>query len=305
MEVTGATIRELERLVPGRVRVDEPMARHTSFGLGGPADVFVAPADEPAFKDCVGLLADAGVPITVLGRGTNVLVRTGGIEGAVLVVEEAFDALDRQGEGVVAGSGVPLSRLLSFCAEEGLSGLEGLAGIPGTVGGAAVTNAGSFGVSFGDVLREVVVFRPGGRSTVLTAGELDLTYRRTAVPRDVIVERVTLELTAGDPSGIAAAQREKLETKWRTQPCGMRSAGCVFRNPPGQSAGKLIEQAGLKGLRVGGAVVSDRHANFILNDRGASSDDVEELIELVRSRVSEKTGVELELEIEILGRPSL
>jgi UDP-N-acetylmuramate dehydrogenase len=302
LDIRAGIVEELERIAPGRVRTGEPMARHTSFGLGGPADLFVAPASPGAFKDAAAFLADERVPVRFLGRGTNLLVRGGGIEGCVLAASKAFTRLERRGCEVVAGSGVALARLLAFCAEEGLGGLDGLAGIPGTVGGAVVTNAGSFGVSMGDRLAEIVVFQPGRDSKRMAARELDVRYRRIAVPAGSVVEEAVVALAPCDPETVAARQREALESKWRTQPVGMRSAGCVFRNPEGAAAGRLIDAAGLKGTRVGGAVVSDVHADYIVNDRGATPDDVETLIAIVREKVLKHAGVELELEIEIAGR---
>ncbi len=302
VEIRPGILQELERIAPGRVRSDEPMSRHTSFGLGGPADVFIAPSSPGAFKDAVALLADERVPLRFIGRGTNLLVRSGGIDGAVVSAERAFVHVSREGSTVTAGSGVDLARLLSFCAEGGLGGIEGLAGIPGSVGGAVVTNAGSFGVSMGDRLLHLVVFRPGRDSVRVAAGEIEIRYRHAALPEDSAIEEVAFALEPRDPAAVAGRQREVLESKWRTQPVGMRSAGCVFRNPEGRSAGRLIDAAGLKGTRVGGAVVSDLHANYVLNDRGATPEDVETLIGLVRERVREHAGVELELEIEIAGR---
>ncbi len=302
MQIPGAVTQELERMAPERVRVREPMSKHTSFGLGGPADIWLSPSEPGAFKDCAALLADERIPVLILGRGTNVLVRSGGIDGAVMVVADAFADVTRREDRVIAGSGAPLSGVLSFCAELGLSGLEGLAGIPGSLGGAVVTNAGSFGVSVGDRLAAIVVFEAGGRSRTIPVAQLGVGYRRTDVPDGSVIEAVELTLSEDTPGSTLARQQEMLERKWKTQPCGMRSAGCIFRNPPGQWAGKLIDTAGLKGTRIGGAVVSDRHADFILNDRGAVAEDVEELIEVVRARVMDTDGIELELEIEIIGR---
>ncbi len=302
VETDPTVLGDLERMAPGQVLVAEPMARHTSFGLGGPADLFVEPTDPSTFRECSDYLTEAGVPVTLLGRGTNVLVRSGGIEGAVMTGMKAFTTLVRTDAGVRAGGGVGLPKLLSFCAENGLSGLEGLSGIPGSAGGAVVTNAGSFGVSVGDRLTGVTVSKPGGSSSFIPRDELSIVYRGTALSSETLIEGIELALDPGDPADIRAAQQETLERKWKTQPSGMRCAGCVFRNPAGGSAGKLIDEAGLKGLRVGGAVVSDLHANFILNDRGATSEDVEELIEIVRERVADAAGVTLELEIEIAGR---
>lgn len=302
MELPKTVIEDLTAISPSGVSVDEPMSRHTSFGLGGPADVLVDALDERSFKECAALLADERIPSRVLGRGTNVLVRSGGIEGAVLIAGGALAGLRRDERTVTAGSGVPLARLLSFCADEGLEGLEGLAGIPGSVGGAVVTNAGSHGTTIGESLLHVVAFDPGRSSTSINADALGVGYRTTALPEGTIVESVTLGLEEGDPEDIRARQREMLDRKWRAQPCGMRSAGCIFKNPPDAPAGLLIDRSGLKGTRVGGAVVSDQHANFIVNDRGATADDVGKLIDLVRARVREETGVELSLEIEVIGR---
>jgi len=302
MQVDRKIIEELEAIAKGCVRIDEPMARHTSLGLGGPVDIFVEPPDGAALKQCAALVAGEGIPLTVLGRGTNLLVRSGGLAGAVVTAGSAFTDLARTEDGIRAGSGIALTRILGFCVECGLSGLEGLAGIPGSVGGAVVTNAGSFGVSMGELLTEVVVFEPGGSSVSMPAGELAFEYRRSHLPGDSIVEVVSIALEAADPESVQVRQRETLEKKWKSQPAGMRSAGCVFRNPPGRSAGKIIDEIGLKGTRIGGAVVSDLHAGFILNDRGATAEEVEELIGLVRSRVREETGIQLELEVEIVGR---
>ncbi len=302
VETDPKLLAELARMVPGQALVAEPMARHTSFGLGGPADLFIEPTDPSTFRECTDYLIEAGIPVTLLGRGTNVLVRSGGIDGAVMTGARAFTELIRTDAGVRAGGGVSLPRLLSFCAENGLSGLEGLSGIPGSVGGAVVTNAGSFGVSIGDSLTGVTVSEPGGTASFIPRDEMRIAYRRIGLPSETLIEGVELALDPGDPADIRAAQQETFERKWKTQPSGMRCAGCVFMNPAGGAAGRLIDEAGLKCLRVGGAVVSDLHANFIVNDRGATSEDVEELIEVVRERVADSAGVTLELEIEIVGR---
>jgi UDP-N-acetylmuramate dehydrogenase len=302
VEIATRVVRELERIASGGVRLAEPMARHTSFGLGGPVDVYVAPPNGEAFKGCLGLLREERIPATVLGRGTNVLVRDGGLDGAVVATERAFTGLSRTPGGLAAGSGVTLTRALSFCAEEGLSGIEELAGIPGTIGGGVVTNAGSFGVALADRLSSITCFRAGGEQVVLSREELRAGYRRTDMPEGLVVESVALALDPDDPERVQERRSATLERKWKTQPVSMRSAGCVFKNPPGSAAGRLIDEAGLKGARVGGAVVSDVHANYVLNDRGASAEDVEQLIDLVRTRVLESAGVELELEVEIIGR---
>jgi UDP-N-acetylmuramate dehydrogenase len=294
-------IDQLTEVAPDGVLRDEPMAKHTSFGLGGPADLFVEPASPTEFRHAAAVLGEAGLPVVIIGRGTNILVRGAGVRGAVLSGRRAFSELTRTERGVRVGAGVGLPRLLSYCADEGLAGIDGLAGIPGSVGGAVATNAGSFGVSLGDRILGVDVSNSGCEPRAIPRDELSFEYRRTALPEGSFVEHVELALDSGDPTEIRERQRSTLERKWRAQPGGMRCAGCIFKNPPGLRAGRLIEEAGLKGTRLGGAVVSDLHANFVLNDRAATSDDVERLIELVRERVRASAGVTLELEIEILG----
>jgi UDP-N-acetylmuramate dehydrogenase len=302
VEIAPRILKDLTSVAGDGVRLGEPMARHTSFGLGGPADVYVAAASGEAFRECLRILSDERVPVVVLGKGTNVLVRDGGIDGAVVATERAFTDLARVDRGLIAGSGVTLTRALSFCADEGLSGIEALAGIPGTIGGGVVTNAGSFGVSLADRVMSVTCFHPGGEPVAIAGDDLGADYRTTDLPEGAVVESVVLELDPDESDRVRERQAETLERKWKTQPAGMRSAGCIFKNPPGDAAGRLIDRAGLKGTRIGGAVVSDVHANYILNDRGASAEDVEELIDVVRSRVLEESGVGLELEVEIVGR---
>lgn len=302
VDIAPRILNELARIAADDVRLGEPMARHTSFGLGGPANVYVAASDGEVFKECLRLLSDERLPVLVLGKGTNVLVRDGGLDGAVIATERAFTGLAQTDDGLVAGSGVTLTRVLSFCVEEGLSGIESLAGIPGTIGGGVVTNAGSFGTSLSDRVTSVTCFRPGGGPVAIAGEEIGAAYRTSALPEGAVVESVALSLDRDESDRIRERQGSTLERKWKTQPAGMRSAGCVFKNPPGSAAGRLIDDAGLKGTRIGGAVVSDVHANYVLNDRGATAEDVEELIDLVRSRVLEETGIELELEVEIIGR---
>jgi len=297
------TRRELERIAPGAVLEHEPMARHTSFGLGGPADLYVEPLHREALRDTLAFLRVEGTPTLVLGRGTNLLVRDGGIEGVVVSTAKALRDIEVAGNGMVAGAGAPLSRVIVRAAEAGLAGLEPLSGIPGSVGGAVRMNAGSFGAAIGDLVERLELFFEGTPS-MLEAGAVGFSYRDTELPEDAVVERVRLRLAPDDPDDISRRGREFVERKWRTQPSGMRSAGCVFRNPEGVSAGQLIDEAGLKGLRIGGAVVSDLHANYIVNDRGATASDVEDLIETVRRLVDERAGVALELEVRIVGRPA-
>jgi len=302
MQVGSRTYDALERLAPGAVLRDEPMARHTSFGLGGPADLYIEAPDAASFRAAAGLLTGDGVPVKVVGRGTNLLVRSGGIEGAVLSTESAFSTLRERDGRIVVGSGVPLKSFLAFCAESGWVGLEPLAGIPGSVGGAVFMNAGSYGTFIGDRIETVSTFTPADGSRTLTLEDLEFGYRTASLSEGATVEEASFVLERGDASEVSHRLQEILELKWKGQPVGMRSAGCVFRNPGDVRAWQLVDQAGLRGARIGGAVVSDQHTNFILNDRGAAPEDVEELIELILTTVRERTGRELMLEVEIVGR---
>jgi len=235
----------------------------------------------------------------VLGGGSNVLIDDAGVAGAVLMPRGAYSESVRvSGDRVVAGSALALSVLLSTCAEAGLSGLESLAGIPGTVGGAVVGNAGGRHGDIGSVVAAVVGCRRSGETELRSGDEAGFTYRGSKL-RDLLVMEIEIELQSGSKEKIRRRMAEIVGERRRRQPWGARSAGCVFRNPPGQSAGELLDRAGLKGRRVGGAEVSSVHANFIVNRDGATSADVLELAQLGRERVKELFGVELELEIQL------
>jgi len=283
--------------------LDEPLAKHTSMGVGGPARVLAYPRDE---GELAGLLECArGVewPVLVLGAGTNLVVRDGGFPGLVVSLDR-FCRLEL-GEGEIAvQAGVRLGRLLEEARETGRAGLEFLAGIPGSFGGAVVTNAGAWGKSLGDVVFEVTIMDQQGRLQRLTAGELEFVYRGARLPGGSVVLSGRVRVVADAPEVIGGRMEEVLRQRRKSQPWGVRSAGCIFKNPPGMYAGELIEAAGLSGLRIGGAQVSPVHANFIVNCGGARAADVEALIELIRRRVEEKYKVRLELEVQLVGVPS-
>ena len=280
-------------------RHDEPMAPHTTFGVGGVVCQFVEPRTVAELAEVWRWASESALPLKVLGRGSNVLVADGHHDW--LVVSTArLDGLTRDGATVRAGAGVPLARLLAAAGAWGLGGLEHLAGIPASVGGAVAMNAGGRGGEIASRLVGAEVLERSGERRWLDRRSLGLRYRGSAV-RDgfpLIVE-ATFALEPDDPRRLSERRREFLRAKRASQPLGARSAGCVFKNPEDHSAGKLIDQAGLKGARVGGAVVSHKHANFIINRNGATASDVLELIEVVRRRVHDAFGIELELEIEI------
>lgn len=283
------------------IRCDEPMSLHTTIGVGGPADVYVLPGGEADLLSVLGYCRAKGVPVFVFGNGSNLVVRDGGLRG--VVVQLGGSGLSRVvvcGRRIECEAGVKLSTLVAVACEHGLGGVEFLDGIPGTVGGALRMNAGAFGSAFFDVVEEIRYVSADGVVGASPAAGLAARYRGC----DFFVTRVALGavLTLGRVDATESAMRLERYRQLRrsSQPSG-RSAGCVFKNPPGASAGKLIDELGLKGLRVGGAMVSDKHANFIVTGSGARAADVLALIDLVRARVLAAYGVELEPEVQVVG----
>lgn len=291
----------LERLCPGAVRRNEPLARHVSFRIGGPADILVLPATLASLDAAVAWLYGEGLPFIVLGRGSNVLIADRGIRGVVLKTGRGQEGVAYDGPRVHAECGVSLPHLSRRTAERGLAGLEFAAGIPGSVGGAVVMNAGAHGCAIADVLVSARVRTPRGLAA-RTGAELGLRYRHSLL-QDApgVVLDCELMLRPAPAEETVARLEAWLRTRAESQPLGPPSSGCVFRNPDGDYAGRLIDAAGVKGLRVGGAVVSDRHANYILNTGGATARDVLALIAQVRSRVRESAGTDLATEIKMLG----
>jgi len=298
--VVEQVLARLRSMVRGDVRSCEPMSRHTSFRVGGPADLYVRPADFPSLEAARAILAEAGLPVLVMGLGTNLLVRDGGIRGAV-VSTARLSGWRVDGTRMLAQSGSPLAALAREAARQGLSGLEFAAGIPGTLGGAVVMNAGAHGMCMADVVERVTVQGRGGRA-VLQRDELEFTYRSSSLRgRDLVVVEAVLNLRPSSGAEVRQRMQALLEVRRRTQPRGLPSAGSFFRNPPGVAAGFLIEQAGCKGMRVGGAEVSPVHANFLVNLGGATAADILALAARVRERVAERFGLWLEPEVEIVG----
>jgi len=292
---------KLEGRIRGRLLLGEPLAPYTSFGIGGPADIMIVPEGVEDMQAALGCCRAEGIPYLVLGGGSNVLVRDGGFRGVVLRLDGAFLQLTAEGRRVRAGAGVRLSRLVAFCSKLALSGIENLAGIPGTVGGGVKGNAGAFGGCIADHLAEVRLLTREGDQQTLSRDRLEFSYRHTALPEGCVVLEAAFDLEPGDPVHIRRRVSENLVQRNRGQPVEWRSAGSVFKNPPGDYAGRLVEKAGLKGTRIGGACISPKHGNFIINLGGATAGDVLALIDLMRHRVREEMHVELELEVQVVG----
>jgi UDP-N-acetylmuramate dehydrogenase len=280
-------------------RFDEPLGPHTTMGVGGPAPCFLEPRSAAELAGLLRELTAAAIPFRILGAGSNIIVDDAGVKTAVVSTSALTGEPVRSGETVRAEAGVLLPRLVRLMAAEGLGGFEFLEGIPGSVGGAIFMNAGAGGRWIGDVASEVEVLTPGGELARRHPEKKDFGYRRSFVSdAGLIVCAATLRGTPDDPEAIRERIRDSRAYRTATQPLAERSSGCVFKNPAGDSAGALLDRLALKGTAVGGAVVSDRHANFIVN-RGGTGEDILRLVDLVRERVRRETGVELALEVVV------
>jgi len=298
--VSQALAQELRGRVRGRVLAHEPMSRHTSLRIGGPADLFVMPEDVEDLTALLAFAQRAGLPVHVNGGGSNTLVRDGGIRGIVLHLT-AFQHLAREGVEVSAGAGVRVSRLLAFCSRVGLGGLEMLSGVPGTVGGAVWGNAGAWGGAVADRLVRLRLVTRDGEERTLLRDAVTFDYRHAGLPRGSVVTEATFGLEPGDPTAIRQQISRWLIQRNARQPVEFRSAGSIFKNPPGDHAGRLVDLAGLKGTQVGGAKISEKHGNFFVNLGDARAADVLALIGMARARVKTLTGIDLELEVKVVG----
>jgi len=279
------------------------MARHTSIRVGGPADLYVTAEDKEQLEQVYALAEAAGVPITLLGLGTNVVVGDNGIRGIVLVLAGTFRETMFSGLQVRVGAAVRLSVLSRECASRGLTGLEFASGIPGTVGGAVFQNAGAYDGQISDVTESVCVFWPDEKRAVwLSCAEMRFGYRYSVLQeRQGAVLYLNARLGLGDPEASLRKIEEYNARRRKSQPLSYPSAGSVFKNPPGLSAGRLIEEAGLKGFSIGGATISPVHANFIVNTGNATAKDIRMLVEHVKNTVWETHGVRLQEEIRFVG----
>ncbi|MDR7522188.1 MAG: UDP-N-acetylmuramate dehydrogenase [Armatimonadota bacterium] len=283
------------------VRRDEPMAPHAQFRIGGPADLLVIPRSQAELRAALHILFREGIRPVILGQGSNVLIGDRGIRGVVVKIGKGLDHVRFDGATVTAEAGAGLPALALQCARRGLAGLEFAAGIPGSVGGAVVMNAGAHGHAMAEVVVAVDVLGPDGTRR-LTREAVGFGYRTTILQdRPWVVTRATLLLHPDDPAAVRARLGAWLAQRGATQPVGPPSSGCIFRNPPGDHAGRLIDAAGGKGLAVGGARVSALHANYIINEGGATASDVLALAERVRRLVADHAGVMLDLEVKLLG----
>lgn len=285
----------------GKLLLDEPLARYTSWRVGGRADQFYIPAGLDDLRTFLQSL-DVSEPITFIGLGSNLLVRDGGVRGTVVLMHNVLTALRMDGGLVYAESGVTCAKLAKFCAKEAKQGAEFFAGIPGTVGGALAMNAGCYGSETWNVVKRVTTINRRGELNTRDAAEFVPTYRHIAMPvADEWFVAAWLELAAGDAHEATQKIKALLAKRLASQPLNLPSAGSTFRNPDGDYAARLIEASGLKGYIIGGAQVSEKHANFIVNIGGATALDIELLIKHMRDTVLEKQGVALHQEVKVLG----
>lgn len=281
---------------------NEQMARHTTFRIGGPADYFLIPDDKEQVRRIVEICKDEKMPYYIIGNGSNLLVSDKGYRGVVIQLYTQMAKIRTEGEKIYAQAGASLAKIAAAALKEELTGFEFAAGIPGTLGGACIMNAGAYGGEMKDVLEEVTVLTQEGKIRVISKENLDMGYRTSAAAKngDTVLEAV-IKLRKGQKSTIQERMEELKEKRISKQPLEYPSAGSTFKRPEGYFAGKLIQDAGLRGYRIGGAMVSEKHCGFVINAGGATAADVDSLIKYISQKVKEYTGVTLEPEVKRLG----
>jgi len=292
---------ELRSRFGARLAVSRPLADLTSFRIGGPADLFVTVQTEDELMAAMAAAHRISMPAFCLGAGTNLLISDRGMRGLVVKLGDGFTTISIDGAKVIAGGAAEFGTLVENVVDHGLAGLEFGEGIPGSVGGGLVMNAGAFGGEMAKVVTLVHGVTVEGEARALSKDEVNFAYRRTDLPPRFVITRVDFELAQGDRETLRARVAELKAKRAARQPRNVPNAGSIFKNPPGNFAGRLLENAGLKGERLGGAAFSDQHANFIVNLGGARADEVRALMELARNKVKEIAGVWLEPEVKLVG----
>lgn len=294
---------KLKKILPcDNIKLNESMKNHTSFRVGGPADILVLPRDVKEIFGTIKLCKDSDIPFLVIGNGTNLLVRDKGIRGIVIKLSKNFSDIAISDNFITCKAGVLLSTAAKFALKNSLSGLEFAHGIPGTVGGATIMNAGAYDGEMSDVVSKVKILNPDGDIVEMKKDDLNFSYRKSSLQdTDNTLLEIEMELVPGDFKAIKEKMSELFARRKAKQPLNVPSAGSTFKRPKNSFAGYLIEKAGLKGYRVGGALVSEIHAGFIVNDNNATCEDIIKLIEHVQNEVMNKFNVILEPEIKIVG----
>jgi UDP-N-acetylmuramate dehydrogenase len=290
-------------LIKGRVLFDAPLRQFTSIKVGGPADCLFFPKDLGELTKVVRYAKRKKIPLFILGKGTNLVVREKGVRGWVVNLTQGLKKIQIDGESVEVEAGLPLQRLVQVTIQKGLTGLEPFFGIPGTVGGGLAMNAGAWGAELKEVLLSMTLMKGDGEVLDKPRSRLSFSYRRLALPPSWIILKARFQLKRGKREEILERLKSYSEMRRKTQPLDYASAGSIFKNPKEGPAGKWIEELGLKGVRMGQAMVSDRHANFIINLGKAKADEVIYLMELIEKKIYEEKGISLEREVKVVGEP--
>lgn len=297
-------VEKLRELQVGKVIENEPLANHTTMKIGGPADLFIEPSSIENLGKTMKVIKESGLKWTVIGRGSNLLVSDMGIEGAVIKLGKGLDKIEINGSEITVGAGFSLVSLSVQISKKGLSGLEFASGIPGSVGGAVYMNAGAHGSDISNILKKAYVLFEDGRLEWLTKEEMEFSYRTSVLQkkRPGIVVEASFSLHQGNREEIVERMQNNKNYRKDTQPYNLPCAGSIFRNPLPNHAGRLVEDAGLKGQTIGGAKISEMHGNFIVNAGNGRAEDVLALIQHAKDTVFDKYGIEMETEVEIIGR---
>jgi len=290
-------------LITGRVLFDAPMKQFTSMKVGGPADSLLLPKDVGELRKVVRYARRKRIPFLILGKGTNLIVRDKGVRGWVISLSQGMKKIHVEGEVVEAEAGLLLQRLVQFSIQKGLTGLEPFFGIPGTVGGGLAMNAGAWGAELKDVLLSMTLMKEDGEIVERPRSKLRFSYRGLVIPTSWIILKGRLQLKKGKKEEILERVKSYSEMRKKRQPLDYASAGSIFKNPKEGPAGKWIEEVGLKGFRIGQAMISERHANFIINLGKAKAEEVIRLIEVIETKVYQENGISLEREVKVVGEP--
>ena len=296
--------KELAGIVDDKIRFNCEMAQYTTLCTGGRATAVCFPHDLSKLRKTVSFLRREKIHYLVVGRGSNLLVTDSGYDGTIIILKGSLAEIrqsDADEHHILTGAGVSIAVLISFCVSKGLSGLEFMTGIPCTVGGAVFMNAGAFGKEIGKIVSEIYSVSKDGEQKKRSGTEIEFSYRKSSIEEGEIISGISLRLEKNDVESIKGRISDYMRRRKEMQPLDLPSAGSVFKNPKNDYAGRLIEAAGLKEKRIGGAMISSKHANFIVNLGDASARDILDLIELTRERVKENSGIELELEVKVIG----
>ncbi|WP_080846535.1 UDP-N-acetylmuramate dehydrogenase [Cytobacillus gottheilii] len=297
-------IGELQTLNAGKIKENEPLANHTTMKIGGPADLYIEPSSVEGLSQIMELIKKHNFKWTAIGRGSNLLISDKGIEGAVIKLGRGLDHMDLQGSELKVGAGYSIVALSTQISRKGYSGLEFASGIPGSVGGAVYMNAGAHGSDISKILKSAHILFEDGQMQWLTNEEMMFSYRTSVLQKErpgIVLEAI-FEVEEGNKDEIFAEMQKNKDYRKDTQPWNYKCAGSIFRNPLPQFAGRLIEEAGLKGYTIGGAQISDMHGNFIVNTGNATAQDVLDLIQYAKDKIQNEYNVSLETEVEIIGR---